>query len=65
VSAEGVFHDAHEVYALETEGWEWVATFAAQGLARNYVTMLEIVRDSDIPTIGQTSIPAAFEVRPV
>ena len=60
-----MFPDAHEVYALEENGWEWVATFAAQGLARNYVSLMEIVRDSDIPTIGQGSIPAAFEVRPV
>ena len=65
MGAEGFFHDAHEVYALEKSGWEWVATFATRGLARNYVTLMEIVRDSDIPTAERASITAAFEVRPI
>lgn len=62
---DGIFHDAHEVYALENGEWQWVATFAARGLAVNYITLMNIVRDSIIPTSGQADIPAVFEVRPV
>lgn len=62
---DGIFHDAHEVYGQEKGKWEWVATFATRALARNYVTLMEIVRDSAVPTAGQSSIPAEFEVRPV
>jgi len=38
VSAEGIFHDAHEVYTRQVGSliWKWTATFATRDLALNY-----------------------------
>lgn len=36
MSAEGFFHDAHEVYSLFGDERTWVATFATEVLAREY-----------------------------
>jgi hypothetical protein len=37
MSAEGFFHDAHEVYYNAPVGRQWVATFATKALADGYV----------------------------
>jgi len=38
VSAEGVFHDAHEVYAIWNDERQWVATFRTRDIATYFVT---------------------------
>lgn len=37
MSAEGFFHDAHEVYFTAPVGKQWIATFATKRLAEDYV----------------------------
>jgi len=37
VSAEGIFHDAHEVYMIDGDGEQWIATFATKAYAEGYV----------------------------
>jgi len=36
MSAEGIFHDAHEVNVKVGDEWKWVATFATKRMADNY-----------------------------
>lgn len=55
MSAEGFFHDAHEVYAVTLNGELWIATFRNGLLADEYVTGLDY----------ETGDPVKYEVRPV
>jgi len=52
---EGIFHDAHDVYARPNKAvpWIWLATFSSKALAENYT------KSGAIPLEAQT------EVRPV
>lgn len=40
--AEGIFHDAHEVYSRgnPVDGWVWLATFANKPMAESYAAQL-------------------------
>lgn len=40
MTAEGIFHDAHEVYAVKGDARAWIATFSSKKLADQYVTPL-------------------------
>jgi hypothetical protein len=53
--AEGIFHDAHEVYARPNKAvpWIWLATFSSKALAENYTKS------------GAIPLEAQIEVRPV
>jgi hypothetical protein len=62
MSAEGMFHDAHEVYAIDATGERsWHATFATKSLAENYVSN-ESAWD-DVP--GTVGFGRKFEVERV
>lgn len=49
MSAEGAFHDAHEVYGLESHGGrKWIATFSTRALALDYVARVQDSGVSDL-----------------
>ena len=52
---EGIFHDAHDVYARPNNAvpWSWIATFSSKTLAENYTKS------------GAIPLEAQIEVRPV
>lgn len=58
MSAEGFFHDAHEVYTNDNGNVLWLATLRSQGMADDYVAWLT-------PTFKLLFPSVTFEVRPV
>lgn len=54
---DGIFHDAHEVYAVNGTVKQWVATFATKALAEQYAVAVAHLAAS----LGQEN---TFEVTP-
>jgi hypothetical protein len=59
MSAEGMFHDAHEVYIMQPDEPDtWIATFATKGHADWYVK----AASAAVATVG---LRPAYKVAPV